>query len=161
MCQWLLEVNGNPIHSLDTLLDVVTSIPDREYVRLRFQDVFSGAKKVLTMKTDLLFFPTQRLSLNERFEWDRRTFTTPTSPSRAPAAAQPPLSPVARLCPQAFPSCDAPLPFMRRWRLLRRFPVLTTQAATRWGAFGLGAAVAAAVTAVYFTRSSVPRVTKR
>lgn len=57
---WIVEVNGHPIHSMDGLLAVVRAIGDATDVRLKCVDL-QDRKRVFTLRTDTHYWPTLEL----------------------------------------------------------------------------------------------------
>jgi len=53
---WIVEVNGVPVHTMDVFLDVVRSVGHGQDVRLRCVDLMNR-KRVFTLRTDHHFWP--------------------------------------------------------------------------------------------------------
>lgn len=69
---WILDVNGTPTPDLDAFLAVVGRLGDGADVRLRVVHYETNRIKVLTLKTDLRYWPTWELRLDKATgEWER------------------------------------------------------------------------------------------
>ncbi|KAG2529746.1 hypothetical protein JM16_001970 [Phytophthora kernoviae] len=64
---WLVEVNGEPTHTLDAFLRVVERLGNRESVRLKTISI-NTKPKVFTLKTDYHYWPTVELHRDE-LDW--------------------------------------------------------------------------------------------
>ncbi|RLN46049.1 hypothetical protein BBJ29_003387 [Phytophthora kernoviae] len=64
---WLVEVNGEPTHTLDAFLRVVERLGNRESVRLKTISI-NTKPKVFTLKTDYHYWPTVELYRDE-LDW--------------------------------------------------------------------------------------------
>lgn len=74
---FITEVNGLPTPDLDTFLSVVRPLGDGADVRIKLVHYQTTKAKVLTLKTDLRFWPTWELRLDpRRAEWTRVEHTT-------------------------------------------------------------------------------------
>ncbi|CAN0915313.1 Protease Do-like 7 [Linum grandiflorum] len=71
--QWIVEVNGNLTPNLDVFLDVVKELEQHEFVRMKTVSL-DGKPQVLTLKQDLLYWPTEELNYDSDTEtWKRHT----------------------------------------------------------------------------------------
>ena len=69
---WIVEVNGVPTPDLDAFLAAVEPLEDGADVRLRVVHFETTKPKVLTLKTDLRYWPTWELRLDAaKGEWSR------------------------------------------------------------------------------------------
>lgn len=69
---WIVEVNGVPTPNLDAFFDAVAPLGDGADVRLRVVHYETAKPKVLTLKTDLRYWPTWELKLDAaKGEWTR------------------------------------------------------------------------------------------
>ena len=83
---WILEVNGTPTPTLQSFLDATSALEDGTFVRLRICHL-DGKPKVLSLRTDLRYWPTWRLALDQRTGlWTRETLME-AEPAAAPALA--------------------------------------------------------------------------
>jgi len=72
---WVLEVNGASTPSLDDFLEAVGTLKDGADVRLRVVHFETNKVKVLTLKTDLRYWPTWELRLDPaKGEWARMQY---------------------------------------------------------------------------------------
>jgi S1-C subfamily serine protease len=60
----ILRVDGQKIDNLDTLLEVVGGMKDRQSVRVDLEGL-DGSVQVRTLKLDLEFWPTEVMALND------------------------------------------------------------------------------------------------
>ncbi|KAM3243230.1 hypothetical protein ACQJBY_055282 [Aegilops geniculata] len=71
--QWIVEVNGQPTPDLESFIQVVKGLEDREFVRVKTVHL-NGKPRVLTLKQDLHYWPTWELTFEpETDTWKRRT----------------------------------------------------------------------------------------
>lgn len=71
--QWIVEVNGQPTPNLESFIQVVKGLEDREFVRVKTVHL-NGKPRVLTLKQDLHYWPTWELTFEpETDTWKRRT----------------------------------------------------------------------------------------
>ncbi|CAM0944558.1 unnamed protein product [Alopecurus aequalis] len=71
--QWIVEVNGKPTPDLESFIQVVKGLEDREFVRVKTVHL-NGKPRVLTLKQDLHYWPTWELTFEpETDTWKRRT----------------------------------------------------------------------------------------
>ena len=71
--QWIVEVNGQPTPDLESFIEVVKGLEDREFVRVKTVHL-NGKPRVLTLKQDLHYWPTWELTFEpESDTWKRRT----------------------------------------------------------------------------------------
>ncbi|KAF7090672.1 hypothetical protein CFC21_093382 [Triticum aestivum] len=71
--QWIVEVNGQPTPDLESFIEVVKGLEDREFVRVKTVHL-NGKPRVLTLKQDLHYWPTWELTFEpETDTWKRRT----------------------------------------------------------------------------------------
>ena len=66
-------MNGTPTPTLQSFLDATSALEDGTFVRLRICHL-DGKPKVLSLRTDLRYWPTWRLALDQR---DRAATLTP------------------------------------------------------------------------------------
>ncbi|KAM0910981.1 hypothetical protein ACQ4PT_013843 [Festuca glaucescens] len=71
--QWIVEVNGQPTPDLESFIQVVKGLEDREFVRVKTVHL-NGKPRVLTLKQDLHYWPTWELTFEPETDmWHRRT----------------------------------------------------------------------------------------
>jgi hypothetical protein len=69
---WITEVNGRPVRDLDAFLAAVAPLGDGDAARLKLVHFETTKEKMITLKTDLRFWPTWKLRLDPaRGEWTR------------------------------------------------------------------------------------------
>jgi hypothetical protein len=72
----LTELNGEPTPDLDTLIAVASKLEDHSFVRLKLVHLETQKVKVLSLKTDLRFWPTWELRLDPATaKWTRHVIT--------------------------------------------------------------------------------------
>jgi hypothetical protein len=54
---WITHVNGKAVPDLDSFLRIVSTIPNREYVRVKTMS-FDNIPMVVSVKVDYHYFPT-------------------------------------------------------------------------------------------------------
>ncbi|KAG0503337.1 hypothetical protein HPP92_003409 [Vanilla planifolia] len=77
--QWIVEVNGKLTPDLESFLNVVKELEHGEFVRVRTVHL-NGKPRVLTLKQDLLYWPTWELRFDpETATYRRRTIKSLSS----------------------------------------------------------------------------------
>lgn len=75
-CYFVTHINDTPVPDLDAFVATVAELGDRADVRVRLVHFESGKKKVITLKQDLVFWPTWELKLDAKTgKWRRLEIT--------------------------------------------------------------------------------------
>lgn len=75
-CHFLTHINDIPVPDLDSFVKTIAGLGNRADVRVRVIHFESARKKVITLKQDLIFWPTWELKLDpEQGAWVRYEIT--------------------------------------------------------------------------------------
>mmetsp|Transcript_5922 Transcript_5922/g.16926 ORF Transcript_5922/g.16926 Transcript_5922/m.16926 type:complete len:1162 (-) Transcript_5922:780-4265(-) len=81
---WLTEMDGQPIPDMEALVRVASALKDETFVRCVLVELHSAKMKVLSVKTDLRYWPCWELKMDPATaKWRRTVLTTPQAFARS------------------------------------------------------------------------------